>query len=124
MALAQLDGASGQPVEKRGRARIRRRCSWCQDRCPPAAGRDQSGTDIGDFGLDRAGKNHTDRVEHHELGVLAHGPRDGFPRRPGDEVREFFDGLAHREVPAYFRGGVTPAGRGTCATFSVIDTRL
>jgi hypothetical protein len=24
----------------------------------------------------------------------------------------------------YFRGGVTPAGNGTCATFSVIDTRL
>ena len=26
--------------------------------------------------------------------------------------------------PLYFRGGVTPAGSGTCATFSVIDTRL
>ena len=26
--------------------------------------------------------------------------------------------------PPYFRGGVTPAGRGTCATFRVIDTRL
>ena len=26
--------------------------------------------------------------------------------------------------PPYFRGGVTPAGSGTCATFSVIDTRL
>jgi hypothetical protein len=26
--------------------------------------------------------------------------------------------------PLYFRGGVTPVGSGTCATFSVIDTRL
>ena len=26
--------------------------------------------------------------------------------------------------PPYFSGGVTPAGRGTCATFRVIDTRL
>ena len=47
------------------------------------------------------------------------GPRDGsflFLRGSG------FDGLV-RTAP-YFRGGVTPAGSGTCPTFSVIDTRL
>jgi hypothetical protein len=26
--------------------------------------------------------------------------------------------------PPYFRGGATPAGSSTCATFKVIDTRL
>jgi hypothetical protein len=36
------------------------------------------------------------------------------------ETRE----LPPRTIPPYFRGGVTPAGSGTCATFSVIETRL
>src|SRR5437660_12818686 len=53
-----------------------------------AAGRGQSRTDASDFGLDRAGKNHTDRVEQYELGVLADGLGDRFPRRTGDEVGE------------------------------------
>jgi hypothetical protein len=56
--------------------------------------------------------------------MLADGLGDRFPRRTGDEVGEFVDCLAQRELPVYFRGGVTPAGSGTCATFSVIDTRL
>ena len=48
------------------------------------------------------------------------------PELPGAGVGrqvEFFDCLA-LSSPLYFRGGVTPAGSGTCATFSVIDTRL
>ena len=40
-----------------------------------------------------------------------------------DRLVEFFDCLA-LSSPPYFRGGVTPAGSGTCATFSVIDTGL
>src|SRR5262249_58815392 len=64
-----------------------------------AAGRGQSRTDASDFGLDRAGKNHTDRVEHYELGMLADGLGDRFPRRLSDEVGELFDCLAHRELP-------------------------
>ena len=32
--------------------------------------------------------------------------------------------LRHPSSSPHFRGGVTPAGSGTCATFSVIDTRL
>jgi hypothetical protein len=48
------------------------------------------------------------------------------PELPGAGVGrqvEFFDCLA-LSSPPYFRGGVTPAGSGTCATFSVIETRL
>ena len=41
-----------------------------------------------------------------------------------DRLVEFLDCLAVVSSPLYFRGGVTPAGSGTCATFSVIDTRL
>jgi hypothetical protein len=40
-----------------------------------------------------------------------HARVTGLEVRPGDDA-------------PYFSGGVTPAGRGTCATFSVIDTRL
>ena len=67
-----------------------------------AAGRGQSRADASDFGLDRARKNHTDRVEKDELGMLADGRGDRLPRCTGDEVREFFDGLAHRDLPDGF----------------------
>ncbi len=56
-----------------------------------AAGRGQSRTHASDFGLDRAGENHADRVQQDELGMLAVSLGDRFPRRAGDEVRELFD---------------------------------
>ena len=89
-----------------------------------AAGRGQSRTHASDFGLDRAGENHAERVEQDELGMLPDGRGDRVPRRVGDEVRESSMASPIVAPPPYFRGGVTPAGSCTCATFSVIDTRL
>jgi hypothetical protein len=124
MALAQLDGASGQPVEERGRARIRGRRARRVDGGAMAAGGGQPAPGRRNLGLDGSREDHADRVEHDELGVLAHRRGNRVPRRVGDESRQGFDRLAHRERRPYFSGGVTPAGSGTWATFKVIDTRL
>ena len=99
MAFTQLDGAPGEPVQKRRRARICRGRPRRVDRGALAAGRGQSGPHARDLGLDGAGENHPERVEQHELGMLANGRGDGLPRRAGDEMRERLDGFAHRARP-------------------------
>src|SRR5215831_20242495 len=76
------------------------------------------------------------------LGPCSQGRCISWHSLPFDLVRErllalwSLGGGRNRHAPAkdvlssmpkrvhHFRGGVTPAGSGTCATFSVIDTRL
>jgi hypothetical protein len=77
-----------------------------------------------EVGHERAGKNHTDRVEQYELGVLADGLGVRFHRVPAMKWASSSIAWPVVSSPLYFRGGVTPAGSGTWATFSVIDTRL
>ena len=47
----------------------------------------------------RAGEDHAQRVEQHELGVVLHGSGDILPLRRRDECRQLFDLPRHLSVP-------------------------
>ena len=60
----------------------------------------------------RSGLGRVNRLGAHDAIIIGEGPlRTEQP-------------LSFDRAAAYFSGGVTPAGSGTCATLRVIDTRL
>ena len=98
MALAELDRSPRQTVEQRRRARVRRRPASRIDRGAPASGFGQTRSRARDLGLQRAGQNHAERVEQHQLGVLTDRVRNRFPGCRCGEPRQLLDLFAHRAL--------------------------
>ena len=109
MPLAELDRASGQTVEQRRRARIRRRPARGVDGRASTTGCGQARPRAGHLGLHRAGEDHAQRVQEHELGVSLNRSGDGLPRGASHEVRQLLDCFAHHDLrrrTRKFVGGV------------------
>ena len=93
--FAQFNRTARDAVKQRRGARVVRGGAACIDGRTGTGGRSHTLTQRRHFRAHRAGEDHANRVEQHQLGVLAHRRGDLLPLRLGYELREFFDWLAH-----------------------------